>query len=242
VDILENGGFTPIGKSLLVGAENEFTFAYSGASDFTGGYHGDERIDSEGCYAKFFINGVPFTNLANSFDKVVINSFYMLQRATLHETTPSGGSPVAGHPVIAYHTKKTEFLDCGFECTNRVDFDFTNSNLDSVTTTSLFTGLVCVSKDCASNAYVDDFIIRSQTGSNEQIEITDAVTGKACFYSELLSCDVNSDTLTEDNENLRMLIWDRSGDTKYYRYAANRTFTTGDKYMSHTKASWSYKK
>ena len=236
--------FIDLGKTLLVGSENEFTFRYSGTADFTGGYHGDERIDTNGCFANFYINGIQLssTDLQSEWKKECA-SFYMLQKSTLHETTPEGGSPVPGHPVIAYHYKKLTFGNSGYQCVNRVDFDLSNSNLESIQTTDLFTGLVCVSKDCALTAYADDFVLRDiSNGDNTGINITDAVLGKVEFYSDSdLSCVVDSNTATENNKNLTILLWDRENDSKYYRYAQNRVFETGDTYMSDVSVSWRYK-
>lgn len=244
----ENGQFVNLNKNLLLGVENEFTMHFDGAADFTGGYHGDERIDTQGSFVKFFIDGKELSSAELEADFVKqCNSFYMLSNATLHETTTDGETPVAGHPVVGRHIKKTIFGDCGFTCENRVDFDFTAESLASKDVNVLFTGLVCVHKDCALNAYTDDYIIRDvSSGAEAAINIYDSCKGKVCFYNNTtgLSCVVDSHAIGENDDNLYIRLQDRANDSKYYRYATNngvRTVTTGDKYLSKVKAKWDYK-
>ena len=244
----ENGQFVNLNKNLLLGVENEFTMHFDGAADFTGGYHGDERIDTQGSFVKFFIDGKELSSAELEADFVKqCNSFYMLSNATLHETTTDGETPVAGHPVVGRHIKKTIFGDCGFTCENRVDFDFTAESLASKDVNVLFTGLVCVHKDCALNAYTDDYIIRDvSSGAEVAINIYDSCKGKVCFYNNTtgLSCVVDSHAIGENDDNLYIRLQDRANDSKYYRYATNngvRTVTTGDKYLSKVKAKWDYK-
>ena len=114
---------------------------------------------------------------------------------------------------------------------------------NQIQTESLFTGLVCVAKNCATKAYADNFVINDESlGDNHTTTIQDAVGGVVEMYSAAkMSCRIDSNTRTEENKNLRIAIWDRPTDTKYYRYASNRTFVTGDKYMSDVTVSWNYK-
>jgi hypothetical protein len=237
----ENGQFVPMNKNLLLGVENEFAMHFANTADFTGGYHGDERIDTDGSFCKFFIDGKELTSAQLSEDFTVeCSNFYMLSNATLHETTTDGKTPVTGHPVVARHIKKTMFCDCGFTCENRVDF------LANKEVTVLFTGLVCVHKDCALNAYTDDYIIRDvSSGAEVPIDIYDSCKGKVCFYNNTtgLSCVVDSHAIGENDDNLYIKLQDRANDSKYYRYATNsgvRTVTAGDKYLSMVKAKWDY--
>ena len=237
----ENGQFVSMNKNLLLGVENEFTMHFANTADFTGGYHGDERIDTDGSFCKFFIDGKELTSAQLSEDFTVeCSNFYMLSNATLHETTTDGKTPVTGHPVVARHIKKTMFCDCGFTCENRVDF------LANKEVTVLFTGLACVHKDCALNAYTDDYIIRDvSSGAEVSIDIYDSCKGKVCFYNNTtgLSCVVDSHAVGENDDNLYIRLQDRANDSKYYRYATNsgaRTVTAGDKYLSMVKAKWDY--
>lgn len=237
----ENGQFVNLNKNLLLGVENEFAMLFANAADFTGGYHGDERIDTDGSFCKFFIDGKELTSAQLSEDFTVeCSNFYMLSNATLHETTTDGQTPVVGHPVVARHIKKTMFCDCGFTCENRVDF------LANKEVTVLFTGLACIHKDCALNAYTDDYIIRDvSSGAEVSINIYDSCKGEVCFYNNTtgLSCVVDSHAIGENDDNLHIRLQDRANDSKYYRYATNdgvRTVTTGDKYLCKAKAKWDY--
>ena len=238
----------PLNIQLLISSENEFAFRYANTSDFTGGYHGDERIDiDEKCYADFYINGIKLTSaeLQAAFTKTC-NNFELRQLSTLHETSIDGTTPVENHPIIAYHYKTTKIQNAGFVSTNRLDFDLSNSNLSSVSTTTLFTGLVCANKDCATFVESDTGEIIEMTGSNETTTFNGVDKKKSITLlykgynpTTKLSVEIDSKELTPNVAASQYFsVWDRSTDSKYYGYAANRTFQTGDIYCAEHSVKW----
>ena len=238
--------FVSLNLHLLNNPENEFAFKFDGKADFTGGFHGDERIDTTGSFAKFFANGkeIDASLLASDFT-LECESFYMLQSSTLHDTSINGETPIVGHPIIARHYKRTEFSNYGYKCINRVVFDFSAiSDTDRLIDT-WFCGLACINKDCGKHAYADDYVLRDTSlGNNEMIHITDVFGGVVNFYAtsnDRLSCIVNSKTISENDNNCEIVLWDREwGDTKYYRYAPVKRVTTNDVFMSEHSVRWDY--
>ena len=234
---------------LLASVENEFAMKFTGKADFTGGYHGDERVDTEGSFVKFFVDGVELTSTELLSDFTLnCNSFYMLQKTTLHDTTEDGTTYIIGHPVIGTHVKKTEFYEQGYKVTNRVDFDFTATSYSFKSVNTWFSGLCCVSKDCAEKFYGEDYMIHIAQNDNSSINIGNVLGSAVNFWSDTnsMSCEVKSKVITEDDAACSITIWDRAlpGDTdeKYYRYAPVRTVTTGDIFKSEMKVKWKYHK
>ena len=236
---------TPLNVKLLLGVENEFTIRFENKSDYTGGYHGDERIDTDGSFAKFFIDGQLLTSaeMAKSFKKEC-ESFYMLSSATLHDTSVDGINAIVGHPIVGRHIKRTIIDNCGFHCENRVDFDFSNVGESERQIADWFSGLVCVAKDCAIKSYAQDYVIRDTSkGDNEQISINNAIGGKVNMWgNKKLSCAIDSKVLTEDDKDCKILLWDRPTDTKYYRRPSLRKVKTGDVFMTEIDVRWEYAK
>lgn len=242
--------FSSLGVKLLETSENEFAFKYNRALDFTGGYHGDERIDIDNsCYVDFYVDGVAITDIdmQSSFE-IWCNSFYYRQRSTLHQTTEEEGTFIANHPIIAYHTKVTIFENQGYTTKNRIDIDLTNSNRESLVTDTIFTGLACIHKDVSTIVIVDTGNV-IETSSNNNIISFDGVENPLSisleYYSynqnKNASCYVISKELTKPQSgNNYLKVWDRPTDTKYYAYAPNRILTTGDVYMSEMTIKWNF--
>lgn len=241
-----NGGFVSQNTKLLYGNENEFTLKFKNKIDFTGGVHGDERIDVlDSSYAKFFIDGIEITEeeLSSNFTKVC-DSFYLLQRSTLHDTSEVDGSYVEGHPIVAEHFKKTEISNCGYKTFNKVIFDFTSTSEEQRQIETWFAGLCCVANDCSNRFYGDTFEIIQSADDNKSHSLGKTITSDVNFLGgeKKVSCHVRSKVLTENDNDCTLSIWDRDTDTKYYRYAPTRIVKSGDVFASEMEVRWSYKK
>lgn len=236
---------------LLNTPENEFAFKYVGASDYTGGWHGDERIDVDNsCYIKFILDGIELSSadLASPFSKWC-NTFKYEQRSTLHQTSPTEGQYVTGHPIIAYHLKITDFKNGGYTTINRMDLDLSNTELSEIVTEAIFTGLVCIHKDTSAVVSVDtgNFISMVGEGNTYNFNGVSYPLSIMLLYNGFntttkASSKVISKEITKPNEGHNVLaVWDRTNDSKYYGYAPNRTFETGDIFMSEMEVSFDYK-
>lgn len=241
-----DGDFKSKGLELLLGVENEFAMRFKDKGDFTGGYHGDERIDIDpSSFVKFFIDGIELIDLSE--DKIIeCDEFYMIAASTLHETIPADTQkPVAGHPIIAKHWKKTTIKDNGFHCVNKVIFDFSSVGEESREVNTWFSGLVCINKDAATACYGEDFVIHDTSIMNNATYNIDTQipSSKAVFFNQdkKLSCTVTSKWLTGDDKKGYVMMWDRPQDTKYYRYIPSKTVTNLELFMTEVDAKWDYK-
>lgn len=239
-----NGGtFTSLNKKLLYGNENEFAFKFQGKADFTGGVHGDERIDvSPNSFVKFFIDGVELTEgeLQSDFTKECAE-FYLLQCSTLHDTSIDGEAVIEGHPIIGTHYKKTIISDCGYKTTNKVIFDFTAVEEESRQIETWFSGLCCVANDCSQYVYGEDYNIITTDDSGTTHNLGNVLGSEVEMWSNTnkLRCIVKSRVITEDDSKCTISIWDRNTDTKYYRYAPKRVVKTNDVFKSEMEVRYS---
>lgn len=237
------GTFTSLNKKLLYGNENELAFQFEGKADFTGGVHGDERIDiSSDSFAKFFIDGVELTEeeLQSDFTKKCAE-FYLLQCSSLHDTTTDGESIIEGHPIIGTHYKKTIISDCGYKTTNKVIFDFTAVGEEQRKIKVWFAGLCCVANDCSQYVYGEDYNIITTDDSGTEHDLGNILGSEIEMWSNnnKLRCLVKSKVFTEDDTKCTIMIWDRNTDTKYYRYAPTRVVKTNDVFKSEMEVRYS---
>nr|WP_319571412.1 hypothetical protein [uncultured Draconibacterium sp.] len=150
----------------MTSSENEFAMKFTGKYDYTGGLHGDERIDIDpSSYVKFFIDNKCLTasDLASDF-VVECSSFSYIQYSTLHETTEDGVTPIAGHPIVGYHVKRNEFSNSGFFLENTFIANGSH-NIDQ-----FHSGLYCMGKDFAQYAFLPNAVLSPElTGTDSQI-------------------------------------------------------------------------
>lgn len=81
------GGKMYEGEQLISAGESEFVWKEANKIDFTGGVHGDERIDVEDdTFVKFYIDGVMLSeaDLLESFELRPCNCFHYIQRSSMH--------------------------------------------------------------------------------------------------------------------------------------------------------------
>jgi hypothetical protein len=119
----EDGNFTEIAKTIY-DAENEMAMHLAGTADYTGGIHGDERIDvSPLSFVRFYADGRLITSEDMQEDfKIECASFCYMQLSTLHQTSETSGEFITGHPIIAYHYKRNTFEDCASKLENVIKF------------------------------------------------------------------------------------------------------------------------
>lgn len=211
--------FTRLYKCLEAN-ENEFVFHIKNAADYTGGYHGDEKYTD----IHFFLDGEDldltssFTKKGNHFEFIITSNMY----DTLNDITD----------VVAVHYKRTIITDDGYITQNRVVFQ------KSTLLNEVFAGLCCVSKEVASKWFAEDLVVHTCVGDSTSTFPT-IVSEKpvVCFYNPTnnVMVEVTSEIIYGiEPEILKLSIWDRSGDTKfYYRSPGNTTslnVSQGDEY------------
>ena len=222
-----NGVFTDVCET-IDDAENEMAIKFSDKADFTGGYHGDERIDIDSSsFVRFFVDGKLITDISTDFE-VECASFDYVQFSTLHETTSDGTTPVTGHPIVAYHFKKSSFENGKFRVENSIKM------ASAQTVTTAFAGLFCTDKNVASVAIIPFAQEIQMSGNSSQYGATNKQDALVLFYDNTnkVECIVDGhfEQGYDDNTDVNYyIIWDRNVDSKYYRgNSLSKEFAQGD--------------
>lgn len=214
------------GKTALGPGESEFVFKQTAAKDdFTGGYHGDEIVTN----MKILVDGL-VVSTASSISLAPAKKIEYIEKSTMHETA-EGGIFIAGHPIIAYHTKHTEFKNGGYKTRNLIDLNY-NGLLST-----LYHGISCIHKDVASVVFTDkDFTDQAMTGNGTNYfnaigarlykgrNTNNGLAVEAAAYQQKVD---GADALSE------LFVHDRSTDSKYYRKSPARTVSIGEKHESY---------
>ena len=210
-----NGSFVNLTQRLLVGAENEFAIQFY-QDDFTGGTHGDERIDLDNtCYVVFIVDGKEYSiSELIALGNIQCNSFSYRQRSVLYTRYEDTGT----HDPIAYHMKDTEFVEGGYITRNNIEM------LQAMTALNTYSGLVCVHKDIAD--YVVDntgkvFTATHPSSASVISGISNKVDMRIRMYKGNASCVLDSKVIGGNVADFNtapsnITIWDRQSDTKYY--------------------------
>lgn len=213
----------PIDSKLLVGAENEFTIAFAGMGDFTGGFHGDERIDiEEDDFVEFVVNGKTYS-LSEIISKgnIMCDTFSYRQRSTLYASYVYNEN----HIKIGKHFKETSF-NKGYVTRNFIKLDLSLLGIESLNVTTAFTGLVCPHKNIAHIIHGDngdEYIATNPTTSVSLVDNINTYSRRVYMENGDYSCCIDSkviDTSIEDwrKPSIRVQIMDRKDDSKYYSY------------------------
>lgn len=136
----KNGAMTTLYNAIITMGENECVWqdTSGGIVDFTGGAHGDERLDVDpDSFVTFFIDGVALTDAFRdaTSDWIRCNEFSYLQRSTMHKTASrqanydTGLSAATGDGVLTIDQTTYHFLIDGVD-TGIVAYD-TNGMLTS---------------------------------------------------------------------------------------------------------------
>ena len=136
----KNGAMTTLYNAIIIGGENECVWQDRSGDivDFTGGVHGDERLDVDpDSFVTFFIDGVALTDAFRdaTSDWIRCNEFSYLQRSTMHKTArrqanyDTGLSAATGDGVLTIDQTTSHFLIDGVD-TGIVAYD-TNGMLTS---------------------------------------------------------------------------------------------------------------
>ncbi|MCM1503005.1 MAG: hypothetical protein NC115_10120 [Bacteroidales bacterium] len=216
-----DGTFTKMVDNLLTNGENESVFRdYSDEStmaDFTGGFHGDERIDlEEGCGVKFYIDDVELdaSLMEKSFDWIGCDKFHYVQNSTMHKT----GSKVDGkfiasdHRAVAGHVKTTVFDAAGYNTVNRLEF---RESLPVY----WYCGICCVGHSLAEKGYNEDFLVETfDSSGGNRLDGVGKNELHAWHDGNGVEVNISCSMLQGGTDGqCRMFVWDTGNYAKYYR-------------------------
>lgn len=121
-----NGTMTTLYDAIITNGENECVWQDTSGKivDFTGGAHGDERLDVDpDSFVTFFVDGVALTDAFRdaTSDWIKCNEFSYLQRSTMHKTASrqanydTGLSAATGDGVLTIDQTTYHFLIDGVD-------------------------------------------------------------------------------------------------------------------------------
>lgn len=241
----ENSTMTNVLDKILTDGESESVLkdygqkqengSYIDTYDFTGGFHGDERIDAEpGCGVTFYIDGEALTadRMETSFDWLECDAFHYVQTSTLHKTAlkVDGLEEESDHHVIAGHNKTTVFGDGGYKTYNtltmRDEIDF-----------YWYFGICCVGTSVAEyGSHGDD--VNMVHFDRQGTELSSTETGGYHAWSNdngievFVASAIHNEGLDEQS---RMHVWDTDNYAKYYRRYPGQgphTIAAGEEFSS----------
>lgn len=208
--------FTKIATTIH-NAENEMAMHFANTIDYTGGIHGDERIDVDNtCFVKFFADGNLLNDLSEDFT-IECATFSYIQKSTLHQTSSTQGEYVSGHPIIAYHLKNVTFKDCGFRLENVVQF--TSEQIVQ----QYHAGMMCVGKGAATYALLPNMVTTSELTGTNNYHTADNIKGaRVDMWNPTNNIKVSVEGhylegLDDSVDIQQFQVWDRVYDSKYYR-------------------------
>lgn len=145
-----NGTMTTLYDAIITNGENECVWQDTSGRivDFTGGAHGDERLDVDpDSFVTFFIDGVALTDAFRdaTSDWIKCNEFSYLQRSTMHKTASrqanydTGLSAATGDGVLTINPTTYHFLIDGVD-TGIIAYDTSSMLTNTVGLTTSKTG------------------------------------------------------------------------------------------------------
>lgn len=217
-----------LSTQILTAGENEFVWlsGRTGVTEFTGGFHGNERIDSLGnCFAKFYADGVE-VNHTVSTGLISCNSFNYHQLSTMHQTGAGGGITSAGYvpvpnfPIECLHEKKTVFESKGYTTQNKVTWANNNASVKR-----MYYGIFCVTNDMSKFGYNDlgnDSPVLVKFVSDNQYKLKSEVQ-RIVMYNDVTRKSVVCDAKIVSGGSFRLTtsVWDTSIYHKYYTAIEN---------------------
>lgn len=219
------------GGELLVGAENEFAIKFENTSDFSGGYHGDERIDLDAnCYIVFIVDGKEYgISDIIALGRVECGTFSYREKSVIYSEYAS----TSAHNKWATHVKCTEFKDGGYITRNFVQMEA------ALTINTAYVGLVCVNKNCADHVMGDDGTVYTGTHPSTPtilVQSLNKASNVAKFWKNSSSCIADSRVVGTNIANwqtppVSIVIYDRVGDLKYYNMLPQNVAVTASSFF-----------
>ncbi|MCS4164471.1 hypothetical protein [Sphingobacterium sp. BIGb0116] len=225
----ENDIMTQLQVRAMTSGESEFVYRTNGKVDFTGGFHGDEKIID----FSFFADGILVPATA-SIPLTECKSFRYVQNTNMHQTaaSPSPGTVDPNHTVECEHLKETLISNGGYITHNTLKWK------QNLLIPTAYHAISCIGKDMGQLIYNEKGESVLVNG-NDQYKLE--VIGNREYISKHLgkrySVNANSFISTPigyDAEAV-MFIWDRpfppnpsDADNKYYRRVSNKNVIVDD--------------
>ncbi|GEM_PF-1500277 len=233
-------------QQILTTGENEFVWrsARPNVGDFTGGYHGDERIDIDpASKVSFYADGKAIT-YTTTISLTPCNSFYYHQFSTMHQSgtgaadmSKPGYNAIPGNPIDCYHEKKTTFENNGFTTYNKITWATT------VPIDKCYFGILCVNKEISSEGINENGVqaIFNSDGTNKLTSTKQKIVMKNEALGIAVSCDAKIVSLPF-TPTLTTFIWDNQNYHKYYSTIKATSANPDDVWETVASIAFSYTK
>lgn len=208
---------------ILTAGENEFVWLAHRPDvvEFTGGFHGNERIDSDAStFAKFYADGVEI-DMTKSHSLVSCNSFHYHQKSFMFQTGTGGTitspnyQPIENAPVECVHEKMTTFSNGGYKTDNKVTWGNNSTPIKR-----MYYGIFCVTGEVSKYGYNDTgvdnptIIPLIDDGTFKLKSPTQRVVMFDDVQKISVVCDAN--VLSGSTFKLNTTVWDHRFYHKYY--------------------------
>jgi hypothetical protein len=196
------------GQVALTLGESEYVYQTANKVDFTGGYHGDEKLIN----VDFYIDGVRLTDLTTAFDLKACSDFAYIQKSTMHETAADGDIVNPAHPIEAEHYKHSMFSNSGYTTRTKM----IGKKVGGLEMTVNYGSIVCLSREFGGNGQTDNYNIEGfdTNGGHKLNEVNDNV--HTWNEANNTSAKVTSKFNVRNGVSYQF-IWDTMTYNKYYR-------------------------
>lgn len=231
--LIEGSMVLQSGKQLLLANENEYVYFITGASDSTGGFHGDEQLT----FVDFYANNQTIS-LSSSIPLTACDSFYYRQISETFDPEDTLPSPFN----VATHVKITSFYNGCYDTYNNLKIHKDLSLAQSGQ--GIYGGLSCIHVNVGSVAFSNysSNIVANQdsgfklnqsgrldkNGTVNYYNTTTKLSANCVSYWDLIIQN-NIDITKSFSDSSIVTLWDRSSDFKYYHRVTTPTlFYTND--------------
>lgn len=215
------------GNQLLLANENEYVYFITGASDSTGGFHGNEELT----FIQFYANSLPI-DISSNISLTSCEDFYYRQISKTYNPEDVSLTP----ENVATHVKITSFYDGCYDTNNNITLHKSVSLGQAGN--GIYGGLSCIHINAGNVAYSNysDNIVAVQDNAqklNQSGELDPE--GTICYYNSSTKLSVkctsywkivkqnNVDVTKAFSASSKVTLWDRPTDFKYYHRVTSST-------------------
>ncbi len=196
------------GLKALANGESECVYRSKDAIDFTGGWHGDEKLVDVAFYMdEKLLSG---EELSSSFTLRPCREFSYRQASKMFRTAREGETSKLKPVIEARHVKRSVFRNSGYESQNKISWELNG------TIAIGYMSISCIATDIGEFCQSDTSEVYTLDRSGDR-KISD-VNHKAYVWNITngTSAFVKSE-FNFNNDSAIQFIWDVSNYSKYYR-------------------------
>ncbi len=202
------------GLKALANGESECVYRSKDAIDFTGGWHGDEKLVDVAFYMdEKLLSG---EELSSSFNLRPCREFSYRQTSKMFRTAREGETSKLKPAIEARHVKRSVFRHSGYESQNKISWELNG------TIAIGYMSISCIATDigefCQSDTSEVYTLDRSGDRKINDMGNTAYVWNKSNGTSVVVGSEFNI-----NNDVAIQFIWDVTNYSKYYRNLVNDT-------------------